>query len=133
MLTFDELLHNNVTCSGRYKYYNPNDPSHSVPIAGADTDPFVVFANLPVLKDKQEDIAKLDEEAKSTKDDAQKAKQVSRTITRSLQKIFFDVWCSSTNPLMDVNALFALAQPTVPNAWTANTMEPTLTWTNEVE
>lgn len=41
----------------RYKYFNPQNPSAAIAIAGADTNPFVVFANLPVLADKQEAVA----------------------------------------------------------------------------
>ena len=41
----------------RYKYFNPQNPSAAIAIAGADTNPFVVFANLPVLVDKKEAVA----------------------------------------------------------------------------
>ena len=43
--------------SGRYKYYNPEDPHAVVAIAGADTDPTKALKDLPVLKDVSEDLS----------------------------------------------------------------------------
>ncbi len=37
--------------SGRYKYYNPEDPHAVIAIAGADTDPTKALKDLPILKD----------------------------------------------------------------------------------
>jgi hypothetical protein len=47
-------MYSRPAMQSRYKYFNPQNPSAAIAIAGADTNPFVVFANLPVLVDKKE-------------------------------------------------------------------------------
>jgi len=42
----------------RFKYFNPNDPSATVAVAGADPDPKAVFLSLPVIADKSEEMDK---------------------------------------------------------------------------
>jgi hypothetical protein len=47
----------NTLPSGRYKYYDPEDPHAVIAIAGANTDPTKALKDLPVLKDVSADLS----------------------------------------------------------------------------